>query len=417
MTSAPPRTRTLSPALVPLGLMFLAVGISTAVVFPFLSLFLSTEVHAGPVRVTVFLIAAPLSGVLIASLVGRASDRWPIRRRILIAAAVAGVASSVTAMFVREYWVLFALTVTATAFSGALFPQSFAYARQILERDNPGRAAMGISGMRTVFSLAWVGGPPLASVLLGVGGFRLVYGLAAAMYALAAVIAVIWLDDVDAPDPGAPEPDAGTAAPVAAAAPPRWVLPLTVVAFVLLQVPMTLGVQALPLFIGEDLHSDPSRAGLILGLCAALEIPLMLGLGVLTTRFRLRPLILVGGACGVAYYAIAFVAPNLWALAAAQLVNALFIAAVTGVGISYVQDLLPSEPGRATTLFTNTFPIGAIVAGPLLGLSAHLGYRSAYGMATALCATGFLLLLATGLRRGTAAAQRESGRAEVLQAG
>ena len=398
--AAPPRQRPLSRALLPLGLMFLSVGVSVALVFPFLALFLSTEVHAGPVQVTVFLIASPLSGVLVSSVAGRASDRWPIRRRILIAAAGAGLIGSLVAMFVRDYWVLLAMAVTAYAFAGALFPQSFAYARQILERDNPGRSAMGISTMRTVFSLAWVGGPALAAILLEVGGFRLVYGLAASTYALAVLVAVVWLDDVDVPAADAPEPVVGTtpAGPTV----PRWVLWLTIVAFVLVQVPMTLGVQALPLYIREDLHSDPSRAGLILGLCAAIEIPLMLALGALTTRFRVRLLILAGAACGIAYYGIAAVAPNLWVLAAAQLVNATFIAAVSGVGISYVQDMLPSEPGRATTLYTNTFPIGAIAAGPLLGIAAHFGYRSAFGMGTALCVAGFLLLLATGLRRGTA---------------
>src|SRR5512139_3143793 len=103
LAAAPPK-RSLSPALLPLGLMFLAVGISVAVVFPFLALFLSTEVHAGPARVTVFLIVAPLSGVLVSSLVARASDRWPIRRRILIAAATAGLVGSLVTVFVRDYW-------------------------------------------------------------------------------------------------------------------------------------------------------------------------------------------------------------------------------------------------------------------------------------------------------------------------
>ncbi|MFF5229813.1 sugar efflux transporter [Dactylosporangium sp. NPDC000521] len=393
--AAPPRQRPLSRALLPLGLMFFAVGISVAVVFPFLSLFLSTAVHASPVQVTVFLVASPLTGVLISSALGRASDRWPIRRKLLIGAALFGVVGSLIAMFVRDYWVLFALCMTAYAFAGSLFPQSFAYARQILERDSPGQAAMGISALRTVFSLSWVGGPALAAVLLDVGGFRLVYGMAAGTYALAALVAVVWLEEVAAPAVVEAAPAANAPARPGL---PRWVLPLIIVAFVLMQVPMTLGVQALPLYIEQDLHSDASRAGLILGLCAALEIPLMLGLGALTTRFKLQTLILVGGACGTAYYAIAWIAPNLWVLAAGQLVNALFISAISGVGITYVQDLLPGQPGRATTLYTNTFPIGSIVAGPLFGVAAHFGYRSAFGMSTALCAAGFLLLVATAVR-------------------
>jgi SET family sugar efflux transporter-like MFS transporter len=45
-------------------------------------------------------------------------------------------------------------------------------------------------------------------------------------------------------------------------------------------------VQALALFIDRDLHGSVGSAGLILGLCAAFEIPLMLGLGVLPAGSR-----------------------------------------------------------------------------------------------------------------------------------
>src|SRR3954470_5594017 len=200
MTStARPGLRGLSPALIPLGLMFLAVGMSTAVIYPFLALFLSTDVAAGPARVTVFLVAAPLAGVLVTTLVGRLSDRGPYRRRILLGAALAGLAGAGVTAFVRDYWVLLGLTVTAIALSGSLFPQTFAYARQVLERDSPGRAALGISAMRTVFSLAWVGGPALAALLLDIGGFRLLYCAAAALYAVAALVAALWLRPVPAP--------------------------------------------------------------------------------------------------------------------------------------------------------------------------------------------------------------------------
>ncbi|MFG1673721.1 sugar efflux transporter [Micromonospora sp. NPDC049282] len=374
--------------LLPLALLFLTVGTSFAVVMPFLSLFLDTEVRADPLRVTVFLVVAPLSGVAVAALVGRLSDRRPIRRRLLIGAALAGMLGAGLTAFVRDYWILLGLTVTLTALAGALFPQSFAYARQLLDRDSPARAALGISAVRTVFSLAWVGGPPLAALLLSVGGFRLVYGAAAAMYALAALIATLRLEEL--PVPPRPAPDERGAGPPGAS---RWRLALTVAAFTMMQCPLTLGVQVLPLFIGRELRGDPADAGLVLGLCAALEIPVMLGLGALTARVRLRPLILLGGGCGVAYYAIAAGAPSVAVLLGAQPVNALFIAAVSGVGIAYVQDLLPGQPGRATTLFTNTFPIGAMLAGPLLGLATQVGFRWAYVMNVALCAAGLLVLL------------------------
>jgi len=375
-------------ALLPLGLLFLAVGISTALYFPFLSLFLSTDVAAGPVKITFFLIVAPLAGVLGSVLVGRLSDRGPIRRRLLIGGAVSGLIGTGLTAVVRDYWVLLALAVTAFALAGSLFPQAFAYARQVLERDDPARAALGISALRTVFSLAWVAGPPLAALLLESGGFLWVYGTAALTYALAAVVAICWLDEIPAPAARAPDapiddrPDA-----------PRWTLWLTAAAFTVLQTPLTLAVQALPLFIGTELGGDVGDAGLLLGLCAACEIPLMLGLGVLATRLPIRGLLFAGAACGVAYYALVAVATDLWLLVGGQVLNALFIAAVSGLGISYMQNMLPRHPGRATTLFTNSFPMGAMLAGPLFGLAQRFDYRLAYWLCTGLCLAGLVLLI------------------------
>jgi SET family sugar efflux transporter-like MFS transporter len=386
------RARRTRRTLFPLSLMFLAVGVSTALVLPFLSLFLSTDVQAGPVRVTVFLVASPLAGVVAASLLGRLSDRSAIRRLLLIVAALAGFAGSLATAFVRDYWILLGLAVSAMAVAGALFPQTFAFARQVLMRDNPAGAAMAISGLRTVFSVAWVAGPPLAAALLEVGGFRYVYGGAALMYLLAAAVALFWLREP--PALGAPAPEDGRPAHVPAGPDAsRVVLLIAATGFTLLQTPMTLGAQALPLYTSTVLDGGVSDAGLILGLCAALEIPLMLGLGWLTTRVALRPMILAGAAAGVVYFAVATSAGSVWVLMVAQLLNASFIAAVSGLGITYVQEMLPRQPGRATTLFTNTFPIGAMLAGPLFGVAQHFGFRWAYGIGVVLSAVGLLLVL------------------------
>jgi SET family sugar efflux transporter-like MFS transporter len=288
---------------------------------------------------------------------------------------------------VRDYWVLLGLTATAVALATSLFPQTFAYARQVLSRDDPDRAAMGISVLRTVFSIAWVAGPPLASLLLRTGGFVHVFGAATVMYALSTLIAIRWLTEVG-PIPATP--DEGALPPGR-----TWMLWLTAAGFTLLQTPLVLAVQALPLFIGTDLGGSPGSAGLILGLCAALEIPLMLGFGWLSTRMPLSRLILAGAASGVVYYGLAGFATSVWQLAAGQVLNALFIAAVSGLGISYMQDMLPQFPGRATTMFTNTFPIGAMLAGSLFGVAQEFGYRLAYMMSAALCCLGIVLLVVT----------------------
>lgn len=373
--------------LLPLGLVFLLTGVATAVVGPFLGLFLSTAVHADPIQTTVFLVVASLSGVAMSSVIGRVSDRWPIRRTLLIAAALAGFAASGLTAFIRDYWILLAVTATVMAAAGALYPQSFAYARQVLHQQDPKQAAMGISTLRTVFSVAWVGGPSLAAFLLDAGDFRHVYGTAAILYLLAALGVARFLPEVKAP----PAPPTGhTEAP---ARPPRVLWPI-LLGFALLQTTMVLSGQVMPLFVSTDLGGTVRDAGFLFGLCAALEIPLMLGFGLLSTRMPVRRIILAGAACSVAYQAVATTASSVWVLAVGQILNALFIAATSGLGISYVQDMMPRAPGRATTLFTNTFPIGQVMAAPLFGLSQEYGFRLAFGINLGLSVLGLILRLA-----------------------
>ncbi|HEY5457365.1 MAG TPA: MFS transporter [Acidothermaceae bacterium] len=120
----------------------------------------------------------------------------------------------------------------------------------------------------------------------------------------------------------------------------------TLAGLVLLQSSSGLNVQALPLLVRHNLHSGVGAAGVILGICAALEIPIMLGAGVLSKRVPLQRLVLTGPFFAMAYYAIASVAQQVWQLGAAQVLNACCIAVVQGLAISYVQELMPLYPGR-----------------------------------------------------------------------
>jgi SET family sugar efflux transporter-like MFS transporter len=371
----------------PIGLIYFAVGLATAMAAPFLTLFLTTGVRADPVHVTIYLVVAPLSSVTVSTLLGRLSDRWSIRRKLVITAAITGCVSSALFSVVRDYWVLLILVATATATAGCLVPQIFAYARAAMRGSN--RSAMAISSLRTLFSVAWVAGPPCAALVLAAGGFTAVYLFAAAMYASAALIAIRWL----------PEQGRATADPTAAGTvtkaedAPRRVILLTQAAFLMLQSASSLSVQLVSVYVTHDLHGDVRDSGLILGLCAGLEIPLMLGLGMMAARVPLRRLLLAGPVFAVAYFSFAAVTTHTWELAVAQILNACGIAAIQGLGISYFQDLLPRHPGRASTLFSNGFPTGAMLAGPILGTAAHVGYRFGYAAAATLSAIGLVLLL------------------------
>jgi SET family sugar efflux transporter-like MFS transporter len=390
----------------PLALVFLAVGLSASMAYPFLSLFLTTAVHASPWRVSVYLIAGPVAGIGITQYLGRLSDRRPIRRTLLIVAASAGIVAMLANAFVRDYWVLLGVTATLAAIGGSMMSQGFAYARSILAGSE--RAAMMTSGLRMLFSLAWVGGPPLAALIQSTGGFSALYATAAGMYAAALIVTLALLpepqpsplllddpaDTVEAAEAatGVLPVDESLTAPALGPDAPVRTLAGTIAAFALLQGATAVAVQMLSLYLHADLHAGVGQAGLILGLCAGLEIPLMLMFGMLSTRFPLRRLVLIGPLFSVVYLVLASTATHTWILFAGQLLNAMSIAAIQGLGVSYVQDLLPRDPGKASALYSNSFAAGLILSGPMIAAAETIGYRSAYLLAAGISLLGFTLI-------------------------
>jgi SET family sugar efflux transporter-like MFS transporter len=353
---------------------------------PFLTLFLNQAVHASPVQVAVYLAAAPVAAVIVSQVIGRWSDHLPSRRWLLAGTALAGCLGTAITAVVRDYRFLLLVAVTVTAVAAATMSQVFAYTREALAGTD--RLATRTSALRSLFSVSWVAGPPLAAVLLDAGGFRLVYAGASVMYAAAAVVVLIgFTAPRHLPSPGSPSGSGAADAP-------RKVLALTLAAFILGRCAGVLAVQGLPLFTLHDVHGSVRDAGLLLGLCAGLEIPLMIGFGMLAVRVPLRRLLALGTACGLGYCLLVGLSTHIWQLALGQVLNAASIAAVTGLGVTYIQDMLPRHAGRAATLYSNTFAAGNLVAGPVLGAAQQVGYRVPYVAGVVVSAAALAVLLA-----------------------
>lgn len=89
----------------------------------------------------------------------------------------------------------------------------------------------------------------------------------------------------------------------------------------------------------------------------------MLLAGYYVKRFGKRNMMLLAVAAGVLFYLGLIVLAAKPALIALQLLNAVFIGIVAGIGMLYFQDLMPGRPGAATTLFTNSISTGVIGRG------------------------------------------------------
>lgn len=127
----------------------------------------------------------------------------------------------------------------------------------------------------------------------------------------------------------------------------------------------------MPLYIIHELHLPDKLAGVMMGTAAGLEIPTMLIAGYYAKRLGKRFLMMVALAAGLAFYAGLLFLTAPWALLALQLLNAVFIGILAGIGMLYFQDLMPGQAGSATTLFTTAGRTGWIFAGSVAGFIAE----------------------------------------------
>jgi SET family sugar efflux transporter-like MFS transporter len=391
-------------SLVPLGLVTTLVGLTGSFIVPFLPLFLSQIIHASPAQSALFLFLTPVAGVGVSTVVGRISDRPGARLWVLLVAASAGVVGYGSYAILHVYWGLLAVSLTLVAVASAIMPQVYAFGREVVQRTDPSRVTMGTNTLRMTMSLAWAAGAPLGAFVIGLINFSGLFIATALMHAV--ILAVVYLLRSNGLEPESTGRTATStvvhAHPVAAIQgmpPSRLQLVGTMVAFTLLQTVTTLTVTTMPLFVSVTLHGPLTRAGMVLGLCAAIEIPLMLIFAAMAARFSLQRLVLAGSVFGTAYCVATSLATSVWQVAAAQLLHACFVCTIGGLGISYFQELMPTALGRATTLFSNAGRVSGMLSGLAFGLVQVHGYRLAYVMALGLSIAGTGVLALTQRRR------------------
>ncbi|MCE7003819.1 sugar efflux transporter [Kibdelosporangium philippinense] len=371
----------------------LFVGTAMSLTMPFMGLFLTNEVKASPAALGSFMFVSPVAGLIVGTLLGRLSDARAVRRNLLVIGAISGAAGMALFIVVRNYWILLGTSVTLLAIAGSLLAQTFAYGRQSTERTNATKAPFVVSILRTVLSLAWVGGPPLAGVIVSAYGFTGLFVASTVFYLIVAAVTIRL-------------PELGMQAQVKSEDGEGGLLNRQVIfasiGFVLLQGASGLGVSAMPLYITNVLHGSAGDAGLVLGLCAALEIPLILWFGALAVKYDQRMIVILGGSVALVYQGLMVMTSAVWQILLLQVLSAIVISAVMGTGITYFQSLAPNRPGFATTLYTNTLTVGIMLAGPLLGLASDIGYRSAYLMSLIVSALGIAALF-LGRKRGAIA--------------
>ncbi|CAI0777004.1 sugar efflux transporter [Serratia entomophila] len=360
-------------------------GIAGALLAPTLSLFLTTEVKVRPLWVGLFYTANAVAGIVVSFLLAKRSDTRGDRRMLILLCCLMAVGNCLLFAFNRDYLTLITAGVLMSAVANTAMPQIFALAREYADSEAR-EVVMFSSVMRAQLSLAWVVGPPLSFALALSYGFTVMFLIAAATFAACTLLVWFALPSVPRAEEAGDSLQGGASAPIAPAS--AWRnrdVRLLFIASMLMWTCNTMYIIDMPLYITADLGLPEKLAGLLMGTAAGLEIPAMLLAGYYVKRFGKRNMMLFAVLAGVLFYGGLVVFTGKTALIALQLLNAIFIGIVAGIGMLYFQDLMPGRPGAATTLFTNSISTGVILAGVLQGaLVENLGHYAVYWLAALL---------------------------------
>lgn len=361
-------------------------GIAGALQTPTLSIFLTDEVHARPAMVGFFFTGSAVIGILVSQFLAGRSDKRGDRKSLIVFCCLLGVLACTLFAWNRNYFVLLFVGVFLSSFGSTANPQMFALARE--HADKTGREAVMFSSfLRAQVLLAWVIGPPLAYALAMGFSFTVMYLSAAVAFIVCGVMVWLFLPSMQKELPLA----TGT---VEAPRRNRRDTLLLFVICTLMWGSNSLYIINMPLFIINELHLPEKLAGVMMGTAAGLEIPTMLIAGYFAKRLGKRFLMRVAAVGGVCFYAGMLMAHSPVILLGLQLLNAIFIGILGGIGMLYFQDLMPGQAGSATTLYTNTSRVGWIIAGSVAGIVAEIwNYHAVFWFAMVMIiATLFCLL-------------------------
>jgi SET family sugar efflux transporter-like MFS transporter len=376
-----------------LMLSVLALGVADSMIGPYLVLFGTQTAHLTPLQVGVFISLISVSGLAVSTLLGRrydrAASRWPAL--VAVSAPALGYAALTTT---TSYPLLMLIAIGLLSAGTAAFPQVFALARTHHDHAGEATARRRTPALRSTWSLAWAVGPMIGAALLASGGYQRLLLATALAFVLVAVPLLRLGRTPRARRDEPARPQKGR---------PAQAMLLAAGGFTCFHTAMLSGSVVLPLYVTSSLHQPDRVVGVLFTVCALVEIPVALATTALPAGRR-KTVILVGMALLGGYFVLVAASTTVPLLIGTQVARGIALASAGTLGITYVQDLAPRSPGRATTLFANTVTVGSLVSGLLAGAIAQaLGFRPALLACAALALTGVVLMIGVHRREPASA--------------
>ncbi|MDN5809709.1 MAG: sugar efflux transporter, partial [Staphylococcus equorum] len=375
------------------NMMLLGMGISITV--PYLILFATNDLGMTSTQYGLLLALAAISQFIMNTIVARFSDTHNINRKvIIITALLMGAVSFSIYFYIHEIWIFIVMYAVFQGFFAPAMPQMYASARESINvsasRD---RAKFANAVLRSMFSFGFLFGPLIGALLLGVNGYAGLFTGTVTIILFTLMLQVFFFKDIKT------KQTTTDVNQVEAEAPNMLhdkALLVPFLAFILLHIGQWMYTLNMPLFVTKYLNEAEGYVGGLASLCAGLEVPFMVVLGILSAKLTTRVLLMLGGLFGGLFYFSIGVFESLVMMFVGQVFLAIFLAILLGLGISYFQDILPDFPGYASTLFANAMVIGQLCGNLLGGIMSHwVGLGNVFFVSATAIFLGMILIYFT----------------------
>ncbi|WP_165387303.1 sugar efflux transporter [Vibrio vulnificus] len=362
------------------------IGLCGAFFYPLTSLFLVEQLNASPMMLSLYMVVAVISSVSVSQVIAGKSDRGWQRKTILLISVSCQLVTVFSFIFIREYWIAIVVVSLLGSISGAAFGQLFALGREYGDKYVTDSASF-VSTMRAGIAIAWVFGPPLAFLLKAAYGFEASFAVAATIIATSILVIFLGIPNVERNLRVEKEPSRANGGWVSSVNP---LVSIYCLIIVLAFAANNLYIVSMPLYLSQELKVDANWLGVLFGVAALCEIPVMLWAGKLAKRWSALTIMKVGIASGVLFYSVMLLATNYTHLIVAQILNGIFIGTCATLGMVVMQDMMKDKLGTASTLFSNMLQLSMLVSSLSVGVVGELFnyyssfYVSLFGVSLAL---------------------------------
>lgn len=344
-------------------------ALAFALILPVMSLYLVNGLNVEPGLIGVYTVITSGMTVLFSQQITGFIDKG-VSAKLLVVLSLCGiVAASAGFALSRNFWHVLIVGCVIMPLASSSIPVILTIIRRYA--DSTGKSSTKLnSQMRSSVSLLWVVGPPVAFFSVDRLGFRSNFYLSA-FVALMVIVLVLW----QLKEPQAPAHDKAADKPKAPALPKEvWLLGIIML---MANMSNSIYVTSMPLFLTRDMGLSTAFPGMLLGITAAVEIPVMLLAASWSQKFGKLPMMRIGYGFGMLFYVGMFFTDHLAICIALQLLNGLFFGIFVGLGVTIMQDYAPKTIGKASAFYTNSMLVGTMLGTSSMGvISQYFGFKA-----------------------------------------